>query len=236
MRLSTESSIDNHKILLFRRTILSWFQIHGRYFPWRNRKCAPYQVVIGEILLQRTRASVAGDFFNKFLMTYPTWLDLAVAEQADLEKFLKPVGLWKRRAMALISLARTVVERGGELPTSRKGLESLPGVGQYIANSILTICLDKREPLMDVNMARLIERFFGPRDLADIRFDRYLQDLSRKILSSGPARELNWGMLDFAAIVCRARNPLHKDCPFAGDCSFYKDLGGTSHESRYSYK
>ena len=83
---------------------------------------------------------------------------------------------------------------------------------------------------MDVNMARLIERFFGPRDLADIRFDRYLQDLSRKILSSGPARELNWGMLDFAAIVCRARNPLHKDCPFAGDCSFYKDLGGTSHE------
>lgn len=38
------------------------------------------------------------------------------------------------------------------------------------------------EPLVDVNMVRVLERFFGPRKLADIRYDSYLQTLARQVV------------------------------------------------------
>lgn len=54
----------------------------------------------------------------------------------------------------------------------------MPMMGQYITNAfelyILNI-LKKKSPLLDVNMARLLERFFGERKLADIRHDPYFR-------------------------------------------------------------
>ena len=44
-----------------------------------------------------------------------------------------------------------------------------------VANAILLVCHEQPEPLLDSNMARVIERVFGPRKLADIRYDPYLQ-------------------------------------------------------------
>lgn len=222
MRLKIELPIDNSKIRFFRRTTLSWFRINGRHFPWRTGECDPYQVVIGEILLQRTRAEVVSKFFPVFFAKFPSWDYLSFAPIGELEKLLKPLGLWKRRSLALNSLANAVTLRGGELPASRRELESLPAIGQYIANAVLTLCYGEREPLLDVNMARILERFFGPRKMADIRHDTYLQILSREILSHGDAKELNWAILDFAALVCTARNPGHLSCPLAPRCSFIK--------------
>jgi A/G-specific adenine glycosylase len=186
--------------------------------------CNSYQLVVAELLLQRTRAEVVAGFFPAFVKNYPSWEALASEGVGELEEFLKPLGLWKRRAVALISLAKAVVAHGSELPASREELETLPAVGQYIANAVLTMCHGKKEPLLDVNMARLLERFFGPRKMADIRYDPYLQRLSRQVLSRGRAKELNWAMLDFAALICRTRSPLHNDCPLASECSFYGEL------------
>ncbi len=80
----------------------------------------------------------------------------------------------------MLALARIV--KDSQLPSTRDELQALPGVGQYIASALLTVCFGRREPLLDENMARVLERFFGPRHLADIRFDPYLQQLSRMVL------------------------------------------------------
>jgi len=211
---------DTNKVRFFRRELLRWFGTTGRHFPWRTETRTSYQLVVAEILLQRTRAEVVAKFFPAFLNEYPSWQALASAKEDDFEKSLKPLGLWQRRAKALKSLAKAVIERGGKLPASRDELESLPAIGQYIANAVLTMCYGAREPLLDVNMARLLERFFGARKLADIRYDSYLQELSRLILSVGPADKLNWAILDFAAVICSARTPLHAACPLAKQCGF----------------
>jgi A/G-specific adenine glycosylase len=210
----------NAKVRFFRRVILSWYSKNGRHFPWRTGECDAYQIVIGEILLQRTRADTVAKFFPVFLGKYPSWQSLAWTAEDELKEFLRPLGLWQRRAIALKSLAKAILKRGGNLPATRDKLESLPSVGQYIANAVLTMCHNKREPLLDVNMARLLERFFGPRKLADIRYDPYLQELSRVVLSQGRAKDLNWAVLDFAALVCTARNPAHNSCPLASRCCF----------------
>jgi len=75
---------------------------------------------------------------------------------------------------------------------------------------------------MDVNMARVLERFFGPRKLADIRYDPYLQKLARDILPRKGAKEFNWAVLDFAALVCRTRQPLCPTCTLRTRCLFFR--------------
>jgi len=76
--------------------------------------------------------------------------------------------------------------------------------------------------LLDVNMARVLERYFGPRklvDMADIRYDPYLQTLSWQVVKTRPVG-LNWAILDLGAMICTANNLKCSSCPMASTCLF----------------
>jgi A/G-specific adenine glycosylase len=132
------------------------------------------------------------------------------------------LGLWKRRSSSLLYLAREVAKRNGRFPKTREEIESLPNVGQYIANAVLLFCHGEPQPLLDSNMARVLERFFGPRKLADIRYDPYLQALAKACVEGEAPVLMNWGILDFAALVCTQRLPRHDVCTLSKYCYFYK--------------
>jgi A/G-specific adenine glycosylase len=117
-----------------------------------------------------------------------------------------------------------MLKRKGKLPKDRAELESIPFMGQYITNAVELIIHKKPSPLIDVNMSRLVERYFGKRKMADIRYDPYLQELSYKIVNHQKAKEINWAILDFAAIICKAINPKCSVCPLNEKCTFYNNI------------
>ena len=124
----------------FRARMLEWYRHHGRDFPWRKRSASSYNKIIAEVLLQRTRAETVAAFFPIFVTRYSSWAQLAEASEDELIALIRPVGLWRRRSTTLIDLAREMVKRKGRFPKDREDLEALPGVGQYIANSIMLLC------------------------------------------------------------------------------------------------
>lgn len=201
-----------------RRALLTWYAVHGRDFPWRRDEVTLYQLVLAELLLQRTRAETVAAFFDQFATRFPTWESIAVSTVDEIGGYLKPIGLWRRRATSLRALAQAMVTRGGEFPRSRAEIESLPAVGQYIANAILLFSGGRAEPLLDVNMARVLERAFGPRMRVDIRDDPHLQSISRAIVRGKHATRINWAILDLAAKVCTIRNPSCDECPLKRVC------------------
>jgi A/G-specific adenine glycosylase len=207
----------------FQQTLLNWYDTDGRHFPWRNKRLTQYQIIIAETLLQRTKAETVSKFYRQFIKDFPNWISLAQSNTSVIEKYLKPIGLYKQRAKRLKSLAVEMVKRKGKLPRDRAELESIPFMGQYIANAVELIIYNKPSPLIDVNMSRLLERYFGKRNMADIRYDPYLQELSYKIVNHTRAKELNWAILDFAALICKARKPICKSCQFNGNCSSFKE-------------
>ena len=154
------------------------------------------------------------------LRTFPNWRALASADARKLQRHLRPLGLWRRRSRSLRALAKEMAARHGRFPKLRAELDSLPGVGQYFGNAIEVICHKRRRPFIDVNLARVLERYFRPRRLADIRYDPYLQELSSRFANSPRSLELNWAVLDFAAKVCLARTPKCSMCPLVRDCTF----------------
>lgn len=201
-----------------RRRLLGWFEKNGRKFPWRKASASNYQYIIAEVLLQRTRAETVADFFPKFIEEFPSWKKLGSVSVERLQRYLQPIGLWRRRATSIQALARVMANKNGRFPKNREAIEELPGIGQYIANAVLLFCHGEAQPLLDTNMARVLERVFGPRNLADIRYDPYLQKLALEFVQCKEARKLNWAILDLAATTCRKYRPHCDECPLMSKC------------------
>lgn len=70
-------------------------------------------------------------------------------------------------------------------------------------------------------MSRLLKRYFEPGDFIDVRFDKEVQELANDIIEVRRCKELNWAILDYAATVCRKRNPLCGECVLNKFCKYY---------------
>lgn len=216
--------IKKDKIVFFQEKIREWYEKNGRHFPWRNKSATNYERIISEVLLQRTRAETVAKFFPKFIKKYPSWKKLGEATEKELQEALKPVGLFKQRGTRLYKLAQEMKKRKGRFPVKRDRVEEMPMMGQYIANAYELFILNEPSPLLDVNMARILERFFGERKLADIRYDPYLQELSNVVANHSNSKEINWGVLDFASLICKSKFPLCEKCTLSERCNYYKKL------------
>jgi len=210
---------DQTALSYFRNTIVRWYAINGRSFPWRCRSANIYYRIVSEVLLQRTRAETVAAFAPDFIRAFPNWKALGTASISKLRAHLRPIGIWRRRADSLRNLGVHICRRGGHLPSRKSEIYALPNVGQYIGNAIILFWIRKPAPLLDGSMARLLERFFGPRELADLRHDSFLQVLAHRVVLKRPI-VTNWALLDFAALVCSPR-PRCSECPVASKCRFY---------------
>jgi A/G-specific adenine glycosylase len=208
------------RISWMRRRLLCWFPAYGRSFPWREPGRVPYEVVVAEILLQRTTAAGVARAYSGFLKSYPSWIALAQSPLLDLENALRPLGLWRQKALAFQRLALAIEMNGGVVPRTRTELERLVGIGPYTASAVLAIVYGRAEPLLDVNMARLLGRFLGPPEGSEAKPTRTLHALAHRLVRSKRGLEVNWAALDFGALVCRARSPLCPECPLRARCYY----------------
>jgi A/G-specific adenine glycosylase len=204
----------------FQERILAWWRSSKRWFPWRHPDATLYIRIVSEVLLQRTRAEAVAAFWPAFIKRFPGWKQLAEADPDELSVFLKPLGLARQRAPRLHALAVAVWRAAETFPTERSVVQELPGVGQYIGNAILLFVHGEPTPLLDANAARVLERFFGPRKLVDLRYDPYLQSLAHQVVQHEHPETINWAILDLAATVCKSHLPRCEACPLHARCKF----------------
>lgn len=211
------------KVYFFRDSLMEWARGNLRGFPWRETT-DPYKVCVAEIMLHQTFARKVAPVYEAFVRRYPNVLALSRARLPALAKMLRPLGL-NYRARVLRELAETVVKNyGGVFPKDKKGLLSLPGVGEYTSSAILCFAYGEQVPIIDANVVRVYTRFLGlglrlPRSSPS----KEILEAAAKALPRGKAREFNYALLDFASAVCRHYKPKHNDCPVAAKCMY---LGG----------
>lgn len=211
------------EIRLFQLTVLNWYKTNSREFQWRVSNLTKYRLIVTEVLLQRTKAETVRKYYSIFFERYPDWNSLNLSKVEEIERFLTPFGLHRQRAQRLKALALYMITNNEILPEDRSLIEKIPLMGQYIANAVELLIFKRRVPLLDVNMARVLERYFGPRKLRDMRYDSYLQSLAFEVVDHAKSKEINWAILDFAALVCQARSPKCVSCVFQDTCLYYRD-------------
>lgn len=207
------------KIQQFREDLLTWGNENFRDFAWRETR-DPYEVMIAEILLQRTRAETVEPIYENFLQQFPRLEDLGKAEQDEVAELLEPLGLHNRRASSLVEIGETLDE--SELPQTEQELLELPHVGKYVANAVLCFAHGKPRPIVDENVIRVYQRVF------DIDHDRQrsqeLWNFARETVPEESARAYNLAILDFAAKLCTSQNPKCEECFASGYCTFFNQI------------
>jgi A/G-specific adenine glycosylase len=207
--------------------LLIWYRKNKRDFPWRRTK-NPYQILIAEILLQRTKAEQVEPVFEKFVKKFPNAHVLAKADINEIEECIAPLGLRKRGRM-LKQLGKELVERHlGEVPRDAAALLELKGVGHYAANAVLCFAYGEDAPIVDWNVARVVERIWGRTMKRAPHTDKDLFKFVSQLIPKGKGREFNLALLDFSAKICKPRNPNCKICFLSEMCNFYQITPGLS--------
>jgi len=206
----------------FQKILLDWYSENGRDFPWRKKSATNYELIMAEVFLQRTKAETVARFLPSFFKKYSSWKQLGDVNEDELQETIKPLGLYNQRGSRLYKLAQELKIRKGRFPKERNQVEDISMMGQYITNAFELYILKKRSPLLDVNMARILERFFGKRNLADIRYDSNLQTLAYRVVDINNSKELNWAILDYASIICKKIRPKCELCVISSQCQYLK--------------
>src|SRR5258708_9761983 len=87
------------RIRWLRRRLLSWFARNGRSFLWCEPDRAPYEVIVAEVLLQRTTAVGGARAYPGFIEHFPSWTSLAQAPCDGLERVLRPLALSRQKPL-----------------------------------------------------------------------------------------------------------------------------------------
>lgn len=213
---------NDEKIKTIRERLLSWFERNGRDFPWRRTR-DPYRILIAEIMLQRTKAEQVIPVYEEFIRRFPDPESLVKAGREDIRSFFSRLGLlW--RADLVVKLADVLVRRfNGSLPPEREKLLSLPAVGDYMADAVLSFAYGMDIAVVDSNVCRVLRRIFGLKTRGEARRDRRFRELARRLVPPGKSREFNWAMIDFASTICTPRKPRCDECPLRHYCSEVTD-------------
>jgi A/G-specific adenine glycosylase len=203
----------------FSRRLLLWWELNQREYPWRSTR-EPYRILVAEFLLHRTRADQVVPLYEQFIATFSDVEALAGASRAELHKMLFSAGL-RWRTDLLLETARAIhTNYAGEIPVERQELESLPGVGPYIAAAVRTFAHGIPDAILDTNTVRIAARVFGFPLTDSSRRKKSVVRLMHGLLDRERPREFNLALLDLGALVCRAREPLCSLCPVQPLCAY----------------
>ncbi len=218
--------VNPQKSRYFRGKILEWHKRNKRSFPWRKTK-NPYYILVAEILLQQTDAAKVAKEYSSFIKTFPKPSKLAAASKSSVNRFISRLGL-DYRVNRLINVAGELEKRfNGTVPDTQEELLKLPGIGPYIANAVLASAYNKRVAVLDTNIIRILERFFGLRSSKPrARTDPILWGVAQRLLpkKTNICKTWNYALLDFGALVCSHYNPQCKECPCRRRCNYFSSL------------
>ncbi len=199
----------------FRSRLNRWFRLSRRDFPWRDRNLTPWQVLMVEMCLHRTRAEQVARIADEVIRLGRT-PDACLDNRERMEPMLASLGL-RWRSDKIFSAAEFVRDRlDGVVPDNWHGLVAIPGVGDYIASAVLCFAFERPSVLMDTNTRRIAKRIKG----GGQKWPDWELRLSLSELSGPKGSDTPWNqaLLDLGALTCRARRPRCGDCPVRGHC------------------
>jgi len=141
---------------------------------------------------------------------------LALGEEGVTEH-IKTIGLFRNKAKNVVRLSRILVEEfGGEVPSSRAALQSLPGVGRKTANVVLNMWFGHPAQAVDTHIFRLGNR-------SGLAPGKDVDAVERAIEDNVPVqfqRHAHHWMILHGRYICVARKPKCTVCLIRDLCQY----------------
>lgn len=204
---------------MFSKKIQKWYTLQGRELPWRETK-DPYFIWVSEIILQQTRVNQGFNYYIRFIKRFPTYQDLALADEEEVLKYWQGLGYYSR-ARNMHTAAQSIK---GNFPTEYKDVRALKGVGEYTAAAICSFAYNLPYAVVDGNVYRVLARYFGMDDPIDqTAGKKAFAALAQELLDIKNPAQHNQAIMDFGALQCSPKSPNCSECPLQDSCIAYNE-------------
>lgn len=177
-------------------------------------------LVMGRLSAQCTDARV-NEVCRELFRVFPTARDMAEGDISEIERIVKPCGLFRMKAANIKDASALLVEKyGGNLPDTMEELLEFPGVGRKIANLLLGDIFGKPCVVCDTHCIRICGRLgmYPESEKNPEKIERILTELIDGNEGSDFCHRIVW----FGRDVCSARAPLCDECPLSELCMRHK--------------
>ena len=180
-------------------------------------------MVMGRLSAQCTDARVnvvCRELFEK----YPDAEAMANADITDVERIVKPCGLYRMKAENIVEASRIITASGGIIPDTMEKLLELPGIGRKIANLILGDVYGKPALVCDTHFMRICARLgMYPETLRD---PTKIEFIMADLFDASRGADFCHRIVMFGREVCTARSPRCDGCVLSDICNFARKGGG----------
>ncbi len=168
---------------------------------------SPFELLVSVVLsAQATDKSVNLATARLFPLANTPQKILALCE-SGLTPYIQRIGLYRNKARNIIATCALLIEKfGGEVPSNREDLESLPGVGRKTANVILNTAFGQPTIAVDTHIYRVSNR-------TGIAPGKNVVQVENRLLKFVPQefrRDAHHWLILHGRYVCKARRP---ECP-----------------------
>ena len=179
--------------------LLNWYQQNKRDLPWRKDQ-NPYHVWISEIMLQQTRIEAVIGYYDRFIKRLPSIQDLAQINDDELLKLWEGLGYYTRARNLKKAAIMIMEEYDGIFPNTFEQTMSLPGIGEYTASAIGSICFSLKEVTIDGNVLRVYMRLQNCYDnVDDLKIRRKVRNELQKIMPE-EAGDFNQALMELGEL------------------------------------
>ena len=180
--------------------------------PWKL-------LVMGRLSAQCTDARV-NIVCRELFQVFPTAKALADGELSEIERIVRPCGLYRTKAESIKAACKMLVEDyGGTIPADMDELLKFPGVGRKIANLLLGDIYKMPAIVADTHCIRICGRLgFYPETQKD---PTKVEKTLVPIIEPSEQSDFCHRIVMFGREYCMARSPRCDECPISNLCDKY---------------
>ncbi|WP_195640349.1 endonuclease III [Enterococcus durans] len=176
----------------------------------------PYELLIAVILSAQATDVSVNKATPALFEAFSTPEDLAAASVEEIIPKIKTIGLYRNKAKNIKACAQQLIENfGGQVPTTREALVSLPGVGRKTANVVLGDAFGIPAIAVDTHVERVSKR------LRICKLNASVLEVEETLMRKIPEDlwvKTHHTLIFFGRYHCTARNPRCEVCPLLDMC------------------
>ncbi|MGT2924692.1 endonuclease III [Streptococcus caviae] len=164
-----------------------------------------FELLIAVVLSAQTTDAAVNKVTPALFAAYPKPKDLAEANLKDIESYISKIGLYRNKAKFLKECSQQLMDRyGGEVPHTRKELESLSGVGRKTANVVMSVGFGYPAFAVDTHVSRICKHHdIVKKSATPLEVEKRVTD----VLPPELWLSAHQAMIYFGREICHPKNP-----------------------------
>ncbi|MAW29790.1 MAG: endonuclease III [Gammaproteobacteria bacterium] len=180
---------------------------------------SPFELLIAVMLSAQATDVSVNKATAKLYPVANTPAAILTLGEAKLKTYIKTIGLFNTKAANVIKTCRILLEEhGGQVPTTRKELEALPGVGRKTANVVMNTAFGEPTIAVDTHIFRVSNRT----KYAPGKTVRQVEDKLIKFTPDEFKQDAHHWLILHGRYICTARTPKCPACVIYDLCEYRK--------------